>query len=228
MARRILVADDDERLADLVRRYLEIEGYQVLVAHDGAKALELARGRTPDLVVLDLQMPEIDGWDVCRILRAESDIPIIMLTAQSTERDVLLGLELGADDYIAKPFSPKEVVARVRTVLRRTGRPEAIEVSEVEVADLVVDLSRREVRRGSTVVELTKREFDVLVVLATNPGRAFSRAALVSEAFGFDYEGTSRTVDAHVRNLRKKLGDNPDNPRYVETVYAVGYRLVEG
>lgn len=224
--KRILVADDDGRLADLVRRYLENAGYSVLVAHDGRKALDIARGREPDLVILDLMMPELDGWDVCRILRAESDVPIIILTARSTEDDMLLGLDLGADDYITKPFSPREVVARVRTVLRRGGggEPERMLWS---IRKLEVDAHRHEARLDGDDLDVTPREFAVLRVLASAPGKAFNRSELVGEAFGFDYEGMERTVDAHVRSLRKKLGDDPDDPTYIETVYGVGYRMID-
>ncbi len=224
---RILVADDDERLAELVRKYLENAGFAVLVAHDGRTALDLARGRKPDLVVLDLQMPEVDGWDVCRILRAESDVPIIMLTARATESDMLLGLDLGADDYITKPFSPKEVVARVRTVLRRSGNSAAVAPQMWSIGKLEVDAHRHEARLEGQDLGVTPREFAVLQVLAANPGKAFSRSQLVSGAFGFDYDGMERTVDAHVRSLRKKLGDDSADPTYIETVYGVGYRMID-
>lgn len=225
--KRILVADDDQRLADLLRRYLENAGYAVIVAHDGRKALELARGRQPDLILLDLMMPELDGWDVCRILRAESDIAIIMITARATENDTLLGLDLGADDYIVKPFSPKEVVARVRTVLRRGSALTAAEPELWMVGKLSVDARRHEANLDGRVLDLTPREFSILKVFAANPGRAFSRAELVAAAFGFEYDGMDRTVDAHIRSLRNKLGDSSADPTYVETVYGVGYRMID-
>ncbi len=225
--KRILVADDDKRLADLVRRYLENAGYSVSVAHDGRKALDIARGRQPDLVILDLMMPELDGWDVCRILRSESDVPIIMLTARSTEDDMLLGLDLGADDYINKPFSPREVVARVRTVLRRSGGGGEPEQLVWSIGKLEVDARRHQARIEGEDLDLTPREFAVLRVFAAAPGKAFSRSELVGEAFGFDYDGMERTVDAHVRSLRKKLGDDADEPTYIETVYGVGYRMID-
>ncbi len=225
--KRIVVADDDERLADLVRRYLENEGYAVLVAHDGRKALELVRGRKPDLLLLDLNMPEVDGWDVCRIVRAESDLPIIMMTARATTDDTLLGLDLGADDYITKPFSPKEVVARVRTVLRRGRVVEDDGPDLLTFGELEVDVRRHEVRLGGKSADVTAREFAVLKVLAADAGKAFSRAELVAAAFGFDYDGMDRTVDVHIRSLRKKIGDDSANPTYIETVYGVGYRMIE-
>lgn len=223
---KILVADDDVRLADLVRQYLEREGHEVLLAHDGRRALELARQRDPDLLLLDLMMPSVDGWDVCRILRAESDVPIIMVTAMSAEDDTLLGLDLGADDYITKPFSPREVVARVRAVLRRrsTAPPTGSAVPLV-IDDLVIDPVRHEVRRTSEVLDVTPKEFELLRILAAEPGRVFSRGDLMNLAFGFDSDAMERTVDVHIRNLRQKLDDDPKRPRYIETVYGVGYRM---
>ena len=227
MAQRILVVDDDPRLADLVRRYLEIEGYLVLVAHDGRKALELIRGRTPDLVLLDLMLPGVDGWDICRIVRAESDIPIILVTARSTEEDTLLGLDLGADDYITKPFSPREVVARVRTVLRRAAHSVPDAPAVFSIGKLVVDTRRHVVELDGDPVPATPRELAVLATLAAEPGRAFTRQALVAEAFGFGNDVMVRTIDAHVRSLRRKLGDDPTDPTYIETVYGVGYRMID-
>lgn len=224
IAGRILVVEDDERLADLVRRYLERDGHHVLVAHDGRRGLELARHNRPDVIVLDLMLPGIDGWDICRILRAESDVPIMMVTARTTEDDTLLGLDLGADDYLAKPFSPRELVARVRVLLRRSGVRVDDEV--LEVGDLVVDRRRHEARLGGRVLELTPKEFALLEALAGDPGRAFRRADLWTALVGWDADRAPRTLDVHVLNLRRKLGDDPADPRYIETVAGVGYRLV--
>ncbi|MBL8777403.1 MAG: response regulator transcription factor [Acidimicrobiales bacterium] len=224
IAGRILVVEDDERLADLVRRYLERDGHHVLVAHDGRRGLELARHNRPDVIVLDLMLPGLDGWDICRILRAESDVPIMMVTARTTEDDTLLGLDLGADDYLAKPFSPRELVARVRVLLRRTGVRVDDEV--LEVGDLVVDRRRHEARLGGRVLELTPKEFALLEALAGDPGRAFRRADLWTALVGWDADRAPRTLDVHVLNLRRKLGDEPADPRYIETVAGVGYRLV--
>lgn len=224
-AGRILVVEDDERLADLVRRYLERDGHHVLVAHDGRRGLELARANRPDVVVLDLMLPVVDGWDVCRILRAESDVPIMMVTARTTEDDTLLGLDLGADDYLAKPFSPRELVARVRVLLRRAGPPVADDV--LVVGDLVVDRRRHEAHLAGTPLDLTPKEFALLEVLAADPGRAFRRTELWTALVGWDADRAPRTLDVHVLNLRRKLGDDPAAPRYVETVVGVGYRLVE-
>jgi DNA-binding response OmpR family regulator len=222
---KILVVDDDKKTVELIKLYLEKDGYRVLVAYDGQRALELARQKRPDLVVLDLMLPAIDGLDICRILRAESKIPIIMLTARSTEEDKLLGLDLGADDYITKPFSPRELLARVRAVLRRVVEAEDKDPPQLRYADLVVDLVRHEVRRGQTLVHLTPREFKLLETLAREPGRAFTRLELLDTVFGFDYEGLERTVDVHVMNLRKKIEPEPDQPRYVITVPGIGYRF---
>ncbi len=222
---RILVVDDDKKTVDLIRLYLEREGYQVLVAYDGKQALDLARRMTPDLIVLDLMLPEIDGLDVCRMIRAKSSIPIIMLTARTTEDDKLRGLNLGADDYIIKPFSPLELMARLRAVLRRTGTVEVKAADEIRVGELVVNVLRHEVRVGTRSVLLTPKEFKILEVLSRDPGRVFSRSDLLIEAFGYNYEGLERTVDVHVMNLRRKIEEEVANPVYIQTVYGVGYKL---
>ena len=223
----ILVVDDDRKTVDLLRLYLERAGYGVRVAYDGRQALELAREQPPDLVVLDLMLPQVHGLDVCHALRegAGPSVPIIMLTARTTEEDKLLGLETGADDYVVKPFSPRELVARVNAVLRRTGTHEGARDSESRFGELVVDHVRHEVRVRSEPVRLTLREFRLLEALAREPGRAFTRLGLLERAFGFDYEGQERTVDVHVANLRKKIEPNPGRPIYVLTVPGVGYKL---
>jgi len=224
---RILVAEDDAKQAELVRMYLEREGHAVSLARDGRAALEQVRQKRPDLVVLDVMMPNVDGLDVCRILRAESDVPIVMVTARSTEDDLLLGLDLGADDYVTKPYSPRELMARIRTVLRR-GRP-SYDASEgaYRVGDLEVDTGRHEVRMAGRLVEVTPTEFKLLELLATVPGRAHTRLELLDAALGFDHYALERTVDVHVMNLRRKLGDDPRTPRYLLTVYGVGYKMAE-
>jgi DNA-binding response OmpR family regulator len=227
---RILVAEDDRKQADLICRYLEREGYSVAVVHDGRAAIEAARQRRPDLLVLDVMMPRVDGLDVCRVLRAESDVPIIMLTARSTEDDMLLGLDLGADDYLTKPYSPRELVARVRTVLRRTRKTGASTTGvdgPHRVGDLEVDPVRHEVRLNGATVETTPAEFRILAALIAEPGRAFSRAQLLTEAFGFDHYALDRTVDVHVMNLRRKIELKANEPRYLLTVYGVGYKMAE-
>jgi DNA-binding response OmpR family regulator len=230
-AAEILVVEDDLKTADLVRLYLEREGYRVRHAADGQTALDLARRSPPALVVLDLMLPRVDGLNVCFRLRAASGVPIIMLTARSAEEDRLLGLDLGADDYVTKPFSPRELVARVRAVLRRTAgaadRPPAAGEDVLRLGDAVVDFRRYEATRAGRAVHLTATEFRLLRVLAATPGRAFSRAELVQHALGMDYDGLERTVDVHVMNLRKKLEADPRRPAHLVTVLGVGYKLVE-
>jgi DNA-binding response OmpR family regulator len=228
MTVRVLVAEDDVKQARLIRLYLEREGYAVQVVGDGRSAAERVRASRPDLAVLDVLMPVMDGLDVCRVLRAESDIPILLLTARSTEEDMLLGLDLGADDYLTKPYSPRELTARVRALLRRSKVVGAAAPPVLMVGQLTVDTGRFEVRVGGRVVPLTAREFAVLEVLAGEPGRVFSRQQIIDRAFGFDHDVLERTVDAHVMNLRRKLGTDPAAPGHPETVYGRGYRLTDG
>lgn len=227
MNRKILVVDDDSKTVELIKLYLEKDGYQVLAAYDGRQALELARQKQPDLIVLDLMLPQVDGLDVCRVLRSESKIPIIMLTAKTTEEDKLLGLDLGADDYVTKPFSPRELLARVRAVLRRVSEMEDDGPPAVRLDGLTVDFVRHKVEVRGEEIRLTPTEFRLLETLAREPGRAFSRLELLNRVFGWDYEGLERTVDVHVMNLRKKIEPDPSQPTYVETVYGVGYRFAE-
>ena len=220
----ILVVDDDAKTVASVRLYLEHAGCEVVSAADGREALVRAEAAPkPDLIVLDLMLPGLDGFEVCRRLREISDVPIIMLTARSTEEDRLEGLDLGADDYVIKPFSPRELAARVRAVLRRV--PGGAEGPPVRVGDLVVDAARHEVTRAGASIELTPREFRLLEALARAPGRAFSRAELLDRAFGADSEALDRTIDAHVVNLRRKLEADRQGPPLIETVFGVGYRL---
>jgi DNA-binding response OmpR family regulator len=224
MNRTILVVDDDKKIVELVSLYLKRDGYSVLAAYDGQEALDTARRKQPDLIVLDLLLPELDGTDVCRLLRAESHVPIIMLTARSTDEDKLLGLDIGADDYLTKPFNPRELVARIRAVLRRST-PDEEPVEDVRFGDLTVSFVRHEVFLQGRPVSLTPTEFRLLETLVKNPGRAFSRADLLDRAFGYDYDGVERTVDVHVMNLRRKIESEPGRPRYVTTVPGVGYRF---
>lgn len=228
----ILVVDDDRKTAAAVRLYLESAGFQVMVAQDGREALEAARERRPDLVVLDVMLPRVDGLEVCRTLRAESDVAVILLTARTTEEDKLVGLDLGADDYVTKPFSPRELVARVKAVLRRAA-PQSFrerradgEPTELRFPGLVVDLAGHTVAVRGEAVAVTPNEFRLLAALARAPGRAFRRTELVERAFGWDYEGMERTVDAHVMNLRRKIDPRgPEGGSWIETVYGVGYRF---
>jgi DNA-binding response OmpR family regulator len=224
MNRTILVVDDDKKIVDLVSLYLKRDGYSVLAAYDGQEALDMARRKQPDLVVLDLLLPELDGTDVCRLLRTESQVPIIMLTARSTDDDKLLGLNLGADDYVTKPFNPRELVARVRAVLRR-AHPEEAPAEDARFGDLTISFVRHEVLLLGQTVNLTPTEFRLLEALVREPGRAFSRADLLDRAFGYDYDGVERTVDVHIMNLRRKIEPEPARPRFIGTVAGVGYRF---
>jgi DNA-binding response OmpR family regulator len=223
----VLVVDDEPQIVQLVRDYLEHGGFAVIVAHDGATALELARTRRPDLVVLDLGLPGLDGLDVARALLREGTVPIIMLTARDDESDKLVGLELGADDYVVKPFSPKELVARVRAVLRRAeGLRQQSDL--VRVGDEVeLDLGRMEATIGGRRVELTPTEFQLLATLARQPGRVFTRAQLLDALHGVAFESYERAIDAHVKNLRRKIEPEPRAPRYLLTAFGVGYRFAD-
>ena len=224
--RKILIIEDDHKTADIVRLYLERDGYNVLTAHDGLQGLDLAREGMPDLVVLDLLMPGVNGLEVCRTLRKESDVPIIMLTALSTEQNKLEGLDLGADDYVTKPFSPKELSARVRAVLRRTVEESLYRGPwQIEWEDLKIDMHRHGVTARGEAVHLTPTEFRIVAILAREPGRLFSRSQLVDRALGYDFEGLDRTVDVHILNLRRKIEVDPEKPRYVKTIYGMGYKF---
>lgn len=224
MSEKILVVDDEVKIVRVVRAYLEREGYKVVEAHDGVEALEAARREKPDLVVLDLMLPRLSGWDVCRTLRHESALPVLMLTARDEDTDKIVGLELGADDYVTKPFNPKELVARVRAILRRAGGQQA-PGKQIASGDLRIDLERHEVRVGDREVHLTPTEFDLLKTMAEHPGRVFSRAQLLDQAVGESFEGFDRSVDSHIKNLRQKIEADPRKPRYVLTVFGVGYKF---
>jgi DNA-binding response OmpR family regulator len=225
--KRILVVEDESRIARLVRDYLEHAGFEVLVAGDGEVALASARRSRPDLVVLDLGLPGRDGLDVARTLRQTSSVPIVMLTARGEELDRVVGLELGADDYVVKPFSPKELVARVRAVLRRTDAARAGGSEVLRVADVEVDVPRMRVSVGGRPVELTSTEFQLLAVLVREPGRVFTRGQLLDAVHGVAFDSYERAVDAHVKNIRRKLEPTPGRPRYLLTVHGVGYRFAD-
>lgn len=225
---KILVVDDDPKIVELIGLYLKREHYRVLTAYDGSDALTKIREREPDLVILDLMLPTISGLDICRIVSLEKKIPIIMLTAKSTEKDILLGLDLGADDYITKPFSPKQLVARTRAVLRRSNGETAHDKVVMRFGPLAIDQIRHEVRLNDELLGLTPREFKLLESMASEPERAFSRLELLERAFGFDYCGLDRTVDAHIMNLRKKMNSAANGEHeFVQTVYGVGYKFVQ-
>jgi two-component system alkaline phosphatase synthesis response regulator PhoP len=227
MAKKILVVDDEKKIVKLVKDYLEKAGFQVITASNGQEALTAYRHERPNLVVLDLMLPGIDGLDVARTIRREANTPIIMLTARVEETDRLIGLELGADDYVTKPFSPRELVARVRAVLRRTEDREPVQAQNIAVGDLEIDLARHIALLSSRPLDLTPTEFDLLVTLVREPGRAFTRQQLLDLALGETFIGYERTIDAHIKNLRAKLSDDPKQPRYIETVFGVGYRFVD-
>ncbi len=222
----VLVVDDEPKIVQLARDYLEHAGFAVLTAGDGASALHAVRTRRPDLVILDLGLPAVDGLEVMRTIRASGTTPIVVLTARDTELDTLLGLELGADDYMTKPFSPRELVARVRAVLRR-GVRSADTRDLIEAGDLVLDVPRLRVTAGGRPVELTPTEFAILAAMAREPGRVFTRSQLLDAAHGVAFEPYERAIDAHVKNIRRKLEPDPGRPRYVLTVYGVGYRVAE-
>ncbi len=232
-ARRAVVVDDEEALARLVAGYLEREGYDTTLCHDGAQAVELLREVDPDLVILDLGLPGLDGVEVCRQLRTFSDCYVVMLTARTEEVDTLIGLSVGADDYLTKPFSPRELMARIGALMRRPRRAAPITAAPstgtlLEVGDLRIDVEAREVHRDGVPVALTRTEFDVLAALAAKPGRVFSRRALIDTVWGPGWVGDEHLVDVHVLHVRQKLGDTVDAQRYVRTVRGVGYRIGTG
>jgi two-component system alkaline phosphatase synthesis response regulator PhoP len=224
---RILVVDDDKQIVRLIQSYLERANYQVLTAYDGETALHIVRRERPDLIVLDLMLPNRDGWEITRTIRSDQSLatlPVIMLTARVEDTDKIVGLELGADDYITKPFNPQEVVARVRAVLRRaTGA--AVTPHVIQVGGLRMDLDRHTVTLDGQPIELTPTEFNLLKILMEQHGHAFTRMELVEKGLGYSFEGLDRTIDSHIKNLRRKIELNPNQPSYIETVYGVGYRL---
>jgi len=224
-SKTVLVVDDDVKTVELVKLYLNRDGYRVLAAYDGAAALHLAHESRPDLIVLDLMLPGVDGLEVCRSLRSESDVPIIMLTARTTDEDKLTGLGLGADDYVSKPFSPRELAARVRAVLRRL--PGERGPAEIKRGELVLNFPKQEVSIAGRPLNLTPVEFKLLGVLIKEAGRVFSRAELVEKALGYDYRGFDRTIDVHILNLRRKLEPDPVHPKYIKTAYGAGYKFSE-
>ncbi|HKC90449.1 MAG TPA: response regulator transcription factor [Candidatus Limnocylindria bacterium] len=224
--RTVMVVDDEPKIVQLARDYLEHAGFAVVVAHDGSAALATARAQKPDLVVLDLGLPVVDGLDVARVLRGESNVPIVMLTGRSEESDKLVGLELGADDYVTKPFSPKELVARVRAVLRRTERPRS-ESEVVHLGEITLDIPRMRTTVADRAVDLTPTEFQLVATMAREPGRVFTRAQLLDAVHGVAFESYERAIDAHVKNIRRKLEPDPARPQFLLTVYGVGYRFAE-
>lgn len=228
MSQTILVVDDDANIVRLVRSYLEQDGYRVETAGDGKTALQAIRTLRPDLVVLDLMLPEVDGLAVTRTVRAEASLaatPILMLTARVEDVDRIIGLEMGADDYVTKPFNPREVSARVKTILRRIQAPAPQLHPVLHLGDLALDPTTHSFTQGGSPIDLTPSEFDILMLLMRNPGRAFTRTELIEEGLGYEYPGLERTIDSHIKNLRRKIESDPRKPIYIETVFGIGYRL---
>jgi DNA-binding response OmpR family regulator len=220
----ILIVDDEPQIVEILSSYLQKDGYHVITATSGKDALDLAAGGQLDLIILDLMLPDISGEEVCSRIRRESRVPILMLTAKSGESDRITGLEIGADDYLVKPFSPRELVARVRAIMRRVGDFQSL-TDRIEIGDLVVSLREKRVQKQGVTVELTPSEYRLLTTLIRHPGRTWTREELVEEVLGMDFDGYDRTIDTHVKNLRHKLEDDPKRPEYVKTVYGVGYRF---
>jgi DNA-binding response OmpR family regulator len=225
--KKILVVEDEKKIAEVVAAYLEQDGYSVTTTSSGSRGLDLADELSPDLIVLDLMLPDLSGEEVCRRLRGRSDVPIIMLTARTSEEERVQGLTMGADDYLIKPFSPRELVARVKSILRRVGSADDFLVERISFNEgrLVIDIGRHEVKREGKAVALTPHEFKLLTTLARHPGRVYSRFELINQVQGYDYEGYERTIDAHVKNLRQKLEEDSRHPRYIQTVFGVGYKF---
>lgn len=221
----VLIVDDDVKLTNLLKAYFEKDGFTTSLAHDGNKALREWRERKPDIIVLDLMLPGLDGWEVCRTIRKENDVPIIMLTARDEETDRLFGLEIGADDYVVKPFSPREVVARAKVILRRTQKATA-KPEIIKTGSLVIDVDKHQASNNGIELDLTPTEFKILETLAENPGRVYSRLQIVEQVQGYAFDGYERTIDAHIKNLRRKIEINPKEPQYIQTVYGVGYKFV--
>jgi two-component system alkaline phosphatase synthesis response regulator PhoP len=227
MSRKILIADDEQHILDTVRAYLKEGGFQVIAARDGREALFTFRHEQPDLVILDVMMPEMDGWESARLIRRESDVPIIFLTARVDDVDQITGLEIGADEYITKPFSPRVLVAQVRAVLRRSYGDLAAEPTVWRLGDMELNVETHTASKGGVRIDLTPSEFDLLAVLIARPGRVFTRMELLERIQGEAFAGYERTIDVHIKNLRAKIEEDPREPQYIETIYGVGYRMRE-
>lgn len=226
----ILIVDDEQGIVRLIAMYLEREGFRTSSARTGGEALELAKRTSPALIILDIMLPDIDGWEVCREIRRSSDVPIIMLTAREGDEDKIVGLEIGADDYVTKPFVPRELVARVKAILRRTSRastPVETNGDRLVFRDMTIDPGKRQVQLEGQPITLRAKEFDLLLELARRPGFVFPREKLLQDVWGYEFFGDSGTIDVHVRRLRAKLNDDSSNPRFIETVWGVGYRFKE-
>lgn len=226
-AKKILVVDDEQKIVEVVKSYLEHSGYEAYTAYNGREAIELFEKTDPALIVLDLMLPDISGEEICKIIRKRSRIPIIMLTAKVGEEDILKGLNMGADDYVIKPFSPRQLVARIAAVLRRTSEdPVSLsDTIEFNEGDIIIDNLKHEVRKKGSVINLTPNEYKILLTMVKYPNKTFTREELISMALGDDFEGFDRTIDTHIKNLRQKIEDDPKDPKYLITVHGVGYRL---
>jgi len=225
MEAKILIVDDEKNIVELIKFHLKKENYRVIEAYKGKDALDLYRKEKPDLIILDVMLPDMGGFEVCKTIRKESRIPIIMLTAKGEEIDKILGFELGADDYITKPFSPRELLARIKAVLKRT-RTSNIDTNQIQVGPFKINVNKREIYKNDKLLELKPKEFDLLKLFITNPGRVFTRQYLLEQIWGYDYLGDTRTVDVHIRRLRQKIEDNDKNATYIKTVHGVGYKFV--
>ena len=220
----VLIVDDDVKLVKLLQTYFDKEGYNTFSANDGLDALQMVRELKPDIIILDLMLPGLDGLNVCRKIRKINDIPIIMLTARDEESDRLIGLEIGADDYVTKPFSPKEVIARAKAILRRANK-EVVRSEPIQAGTLIIDLERHQVTRDGKLVDVTPTEFKIMELLAGNAGKVYSRLHIVEQIQGYSFEGYERTIDAHIKNLRRKIEINSKEPQYIQTVYGIGYKF---
>lgn len=221
----VLIVDDDIKLTSLLKTYFEKDGFLTFLAHNGQQALNLAYSKEPNIIILDLMLPDLDGWEVCRRIRKDSEVPIIMLTARDEEMDRLNGLEIGADDYVTKPFSPREVVARAKVILRRV-RKASLKLSIIKFGTIKLDVKSHQVTNNGRVLDITPTEFKILELLACNQNRVFSRLQIVEQIQGYAFEGYERTIDAHIKNIRRKIEKNSKDPRYIQTVYGVGYKLI--
>ncbi len=225
LPKKILVVDDEQKIVDVVKSYLEHSGYEVYTALNGNQAMAVFEKTEPALIILDLMLPDISGEEICKNIREKSGVPIIMLTARADEEDILKGLEIGADDYILKPFSPRQLVARVAAVLRRAHESSAPVVNVIELEDIVVDDMKHEVKKKEEIINLTPNEYKIFFTMLKYPNKTFTREELITMALGDDFEGFDRTVDTHIKNLRQKIEDDPRDPRYLQTVHGIGYRL---
>jgi two-component system alkaline phosphatase synthesis response regulator PhoP len=225
MEAKILIVDDEKNIVELIKFHLKKENYRVIEAYKGKDALDLYRKEKPDLIILDVMLPDMGGFEVCKTIRKESRVPIIMLTAKGEEIDKILGFELGADDYITKPFSPRELLARIKAVLKRT-RTSNIDTNQIQVGPFKINVNKREIYKNDVLLELKPKEFDLLKLFITNPGRVFTRQYLLEQIWGYDYLGDTRTVDVHIRRLRQKIEENDKNATYIKTVHGVGYKFV--